>query len=491
MNFFINQAMGIGNSGVEHAEFYRAKRFDQAGLPYRYIFLALVRELHQAMAKWDLRNDQVIDMWEYFVLGGDYLTTGLTKTMKESDDFLIDGTDTQRKRESVTDSGVRIIETMVKYKDKHNPDDDILQVSSSRTELFNEWTGERKVMYETIDDPNLRFQVVNIHLFNEGGKHLFFRTIDELNYYFMNLLDQTFGQPSNFLIDRGEHVDEMLRNHPIPHQNIIYIVHADHLADRDDPKKPLWNDHYEYMFDHLHSFQRVVVATKLQREDILVDFPSEEDKKRVVAIPVGGVDDGVEKLPERQLGEPIKFITASRLAGEKHIDIAVKAVARLHDAGRNVIFDIYGQGEEHDPLVKLIEELGAKDYIFMRGLSDHLADIYPKSDIFVSTSFSEGFGLTYIEALNAALPIVTFKARFGAEELVHDGVNGYLAKFKREDTDDEKKANDDYNVTQIEAAMLKIIDGDYNQLRENTQASIVDFQDHVIADEWRTLIDEL
>ncbi|SUP52711.1 Uncharacterised protein [Weissella viridescens] len=28
---------------------------------------------------------------------------------------------------------------------------------------------------------------------------------------------------------------------------------------------------------------------------------------------------------------PIRFITASRLAAEKHVDIAVKAVAKLHD----------------------------------------------------------------------------------------------------------------------------------------------------------------
>ena len=29
MNFFVNKAMGIGNSGVEHAQFYRAACFDR------------------------------------------------------------------------------------------------------------------------------------------------------------------------------------------------------------------------------------------------------------------------------------------------------------------------------------------------------------------------------------------------------------------------------------------------------------------------------
>ena len=63
MNFFVNEAMGIGNSGVEHAQFYRAKRFDQANLDYKFIFMALVDNLHEAMDKWDLRDDQVINIW--------------------------------------------------------------------------------------------------------------------------------------------------------------------------------------------------------------------------------------------------------------------------------------------------------------------------------------------------------------------------------------------------------------------------------------------
>lgn len=81
MNFFINKAMGIGNSGVEHAQFYRARCFEKVQLPYKYVFVELVKNLHEAMDAWDIPDNKVINMWELFVFGKDYLKTGAKKAM--------------------------------------------------------------------------------------------------------------------------------------------------------------------------------------------------------------------------------------------------------------------------------------------------------------------------------------------------------------------------------------------------------------------------
>lgn len=482
MNFFVNAAMGMGNSGIEHAQFYRANRFDQVRLPYRFVFLDLIPELHQAMDRWHLRDDQVLDMWEYFVLGDDYLKKGLTKRITPPEkDLVIDNTETNRKLETVTDSGMRIVEHYVKYPDKQHPENKILLVSTGRYELFNVESGERRVMYELIDDKHRGRIISNIHLFNQDGKHLFFRNVVLLYRYFFSLLDVAYGSPSNFLIDRGEDVDQALMNHRIKHSKVIYMVHADQLSDRDDPRYPLWNNHYEYMQDHINEVDRIVVATKLQREDMLIDFPNAQ--KEIVTIPVGGVSDKPSDITPRPLKQPIRLITASRLAPEKHIDLIVRAVAQLHSQGEDIQFDIYGQGSEDRTIKEAIKDTKADDYVSLKGLSDDLADVYPHYDAFISASLSEGFGLTYIEALNAGLPIVTFKARFGALELVQDGKNGFLQDFKREDKD--------YNIAQLVTGISRLIKADYPTLQENTQSSVKSFQDHVIADEWRNLINEL
>ncbi|USS87763.1 glycosyltransferase [Fructilactobacillus hinvesii] len=483
MNFFINQAMGLGNSGVEHAEFYRADRFQQAKLPFRFLFLNLVPELHEAMDRWGLKDSEVLNLWEYLVLGGDYLKMGLAKRVKpQKSDMIVDSTNTNRKQEFVTDSGMRVIQHFYKGRDKQKPDNPVLQVGVSRVELFAAKNNERKVMYSIENDQHRGSNVVNIHLFNEHDQHLFFRNLYELHRYFFEQVDKAYGGESNFIIDRGEFADDVLMENRIPNSKLVYIVHADQLSDRDDPKYPLWNDHYEYMLEHLHAVDKAVTATKLQRDDMLVDDPTA--KSIVEAIPVGGVRDGVTKQKRRRSHSPFRLITASRLAAEKHIDIAIKAVAQLHDQGMKIKFDIYGQGEKQKDLVQTIKDCHAEDYITMKGLSHELEHVYPKYDAFISTSFSEGFGLTYIEALNAGLPVITFDARFGAQELIKDGVNGYLTAFKRDD--------DDFNVQKISGVLKKIMDDDeYSKLQAATTDSVEDFQDHSTAKKWRDLIDGL
>ncbi|EKK20615.1 Poly(glycerol-phosphate) alpha-glucosyltransferase GftA [Fructilactobacillus florum 8D] len=482
MNFFINQAMGLGNSGVEHAEFYRAQRFQQAQLPYRFVFLNLIPELHQAIDRWHLNDHMVLNLWEYLVLGDNYLQTGLLQRQAPRlPETVVDLTQTNRKTEEVTSAGIRIVQHYYKGPDKHHSDNQVLQVRTARVELYNELTQQRKVMYEVVDDQHRGHNVINIHLFSEHGQHLFFANLDGLHEYFFDQLRQVYPGINNFLIDRGEFADDILMRQQRTDTKIIYIIHADHLADRDDPSRPLWNDHYEYLLDHLSAVDAVVTATELQRQDLLLDFPKATNK--IVAIPVGGIREQPEVVAQPAQGKVKKLVTASRLAAEKHLEIAVKAVVAMHQAGYQLQFDIYGQGEQKEPIEKLIKTCRAEDYIQLRGLSDDLEHVYPRYDAFISASFSEGFGLTYIEALNAGLPVITFDARFGAQELIKDGQNGFLATLKRED--------EDYNVNQLKLALQRYWQADPVKLSHQTRASVRQYQDQNIAQKWRKLLDGL
>ncbi|MDF7683417.1 glycosyltransferase [Lactobacillus sp. ESL0679] len=481
MDFFVNQAMGMGNSGIEHSEFYRAKRFEEAGIPYRFIFLAEVPELHKAMSKWRLKNENVINMWEYFVLGDDYLKHGLTETFPAKKvRVLSDATNTMRMNEFYTDSGLHIVHHFVKEKNKQKPESKILMVRAYQTQIFSTKTGELKASYETINNEHEEGRLQNIHLYNAHGEHLYFANIVRLYRYFFEQLDRFFGGKSNFYIDRGDWADEALMHEPMPDAKIIYLIHADHLADRNDPAKPFWNNYYEYLLDHIKHVDRIVVSTEQQRQDLLIDFPDEADK--IWAIPVGGISDKPKKIKDRK-PDGLKLITASRLAKEKHVDIAEKAVIELHNEGKNVSFDIYGVGEEKKHLEEIVKENHAESYVHVRGLSQHLELVYPRHDAFVSTSFSEGFGLTYIEALNAALPVVTFNARFGATQLIRDGENGFIEDFKR---DDEK-----YDVAQIKKGITRLLNADYLKLRRNTQVGIDKYRNSAIAKEWEKLVNGL
>lgn len=479
MIFFIDGAIGMGNSGIEHAEFYRAKRFEQAGLPYKYIYTDLVKELREAMAQWKLKNESVANLWEYFVFGEEYLHNGIKQEYDASTNLLIDSTNTHRMRDTYTKSGMHIVEHYVKYPNKHK-NDNMLLVSTGRVEIFNTATRERKVMFEYVDDIHRNMIIRNIHLYDQNGEHLFFPNEVPLHRYFFQHLDRVFPGQNIFFIDRGEDAEDSLFNHALPDAKIIEAIHADHLGDRNDPRYPLWNNYYEYLLTHLDRVDKVVVATELQRQDLLKDFPDLGDK--FVTIPVGGVSDEPPAM-RHDKHTPLRLVTASRLAAEKHIDLIIRAVAKLNAVGVPTTLTVFGQGETHDKLKKTIEETKSQDTVTLAGLSNQLNVEYPKYDVFVSASYSEGFGLTYIEALNAALPVVTFNARFGAQELIKDGYNGFLQDFKRED--------EDYNVNQLVAGVKRLLADDYDTLQEHTRESVKNYQNHVIAGKWRALIDEL
>lgn len=474
--------MGIGNSGVEHAQFYRAKCFEKVQLPYKYVFVELVKNLHEAMEAWLIPDDRVINMWEFFVFGNEYLKKGAAKKYEHKEDILLDFTSTHRTKETLTSSGMLVVEHLEKSPSKKKKD--LLLVSTYKIELFDYKTAKRKVMFEFMEHPHRGRLISNIHLFDCEGGHLFFRTEVLLQRFFFECLASQFSGTKNFIVDRGQESESALFNHKPEETNIIEIIHADHLSDRDVSTAPLWNNYYEYLLTHLKMIDRVVVATGLQREDLLIDFPEETEK--IWAIPVGGIRDQEihkEELLLKKNNAIQKFITVSRLASEKHIDIVIKAISEARKKFPMISLDVYGQGGEDQKLGELIKELNAESYVKLKGHSNQINQIYPQYDAFISGSYSEGFGLTYIEGLDAGLPIVTFKARFGALELIKDGVNGYLKDLSR--TDEE------YNVQQLAEGIIQLLQSDQQKLKNNTRASVKAYQDSKIANKWKELINGL
>ncbi|USS90027.1 glycosyltransferase [Fructilactobacillus carniphilus] len=478
MNFFVNRAMGVGNSGIEHAEFYRAHRFDEAHLPYRLVFVQLIKNLHEAMDKWHLKNQQVVNMYEYFVLGERYLTDGVQQFYEYQDRQVADKHGVPLLLETITSSGIHIVETMIRYQ---KPQDLFM---ASKVELFEQATGDRKVTFNFYRTNHQQTVIRNIHLFKQNGKHLFFWNEIQVQRYFFAQLDLAFGSKSNWFLDRGEESEVALFYPKFPNSKVIEMVHADHLSDRNDPNHPLWNNYYEYSLTHLDQIDLVISATEIQTQDFLKDFPN--DKHKFITIPVGGVSDNHKPIkPKWHPGKQLHLVTASRLAGEKHIDIAVRAVAKIKQQGYDVTFDIYGIGSQNKIISDIIATSSAGDYIHLKGFSSELEKVYPKYDAFLTASFSEGFGLSTVEALNAGLPVIGYNARFGSLEMIHDGQNGFLEPFKVGDD------NLYFNVNSLARGIKRLLDCDYPQVCQATQTTMEQFRHREITRKWEEVVHAL
>ena len=144
------------------------------------------------------------------------------------------------------------------------------------------------------------------------------------------------------------------------------------------------------------------------------------------------------------------FITACRLNKQKNIPMMVRAMKKLHECYPDYRLDIYGDGEEKAFVETLINEIGANDYIALKGHSRNIHDM-ENSFAFVMSSDYEGLSNSMLEALTIGIPcICTDCPPGGARSFIKDCENGFLCKVGNDDDLFEKMKklieNESYRV---------------------------------------------
>ena len=141
------------------------------------------------------------------------------------------------------------------------------------------------------------------------------------------------------------------------------------------------------------------------------------------------VDTGVF-LPEprvdaRENGR-FRFAAGGNLIHRKGYDLLLDSLAALRDRGLAAELEILGGGEEEPALRQQAERLGISELVRFRGKvsRETMAETYRRSDAFVLASRMETFGVVYIEAMAAGLPVIA-TACGGPEDFVTDE-NGIL-----------------------------------------------------------------
>ena len=97
------------------------------------------------------------------------------------------------------------------------------------------------------------------------------------------------------------------------------------------------------------------------------------------------------------------------------------------DEFKNVEFVLVGDGSLRDKFLKKVEEQGIADYVDFPGFieNDKLPLLLDSSDIYVSTSFSDGRSVSLMEAMACgAFPVVSDIP--ANRDMIKDGENGYL-----------------------------------------------------------------
>jgi len=135
------------------------------------------------------------------------------------------------------------------------------------------------------------------------------------------------------------------------------------------------------------------------------------------------------------------IVAVGRLSQDKNFKDLILAISKIKDDLLGWKIHIYGEGPEKKCLEELITELQLNHLVFLKGVSHDIAKVYNNAKILISTSLTEGFGRTIIEALSYKIPVISYNCKCGPKEILTDGINGYLI---------------DFDVTQLADKILKL-----------------------------------
>jgi glycosyltransferase involved in cell wall biosynthesis len=145
-----------------------------------------------------------------------------------------------------------------------------------------------------------------------------------------------------------------------------------------------------------------VVSRAVQETLISFGIP----KERIVVLPIFVErEEGEEKAA---LMTPFSHVTlmVSRLTKEKNIPLALHAFKEALNENPQAGLIIVGDGPERVYLEKLTSNLHIKKSVVFAGWQEKLSPWYRRANLYLLTSFYEGFGRTFIEAALYTLPII-------------------------------------------------------------------------------------
>lgn len=123
--------------------------------------------------------------------------------------------------------------------------------------------------------------------------------------------------------------------------------------------------------------------------------------------------------------DKIYLVSLGRLVRRKSLDTMVETLANLGRPDVHAL--IIGDGPERDNLAALAASRGIADQVHFRGFVsiDEKQQLLNNADIFCLPSLHEGFGIVYVEGMQAGLPVLAATGG-GQEDYLEHGKTGFL-----------------------------------------------------------------
>lgn len=182
-------------------------------------------------------------------------------------------------------------------------------------------------------------------------------------------------------------------------------------------KKIIYTEHSTYNNRRKYNFLKIIERSIYSQYDHIVsisdgvklELENWLGKMKNSLVIENGVDlNKYKKKSDLPNNDNIKVVMVARFSDEKDHLTAIKAIERLP---KNYFLHFYGDGKNLLKIKNYVEKNNIKDRVIFHGISKTLYKELCEYDIFLLSSFWEGFGLSVIEAKAAGLPVILSKVR--------------------------------------------------------------------------------
>lgn len=244
-------------------------------------------------------------------------------------------------------------------------------------------------------------------------------------------------------------------------------------------------EHFNYL-ETIKDSQRIKALKKIERHSCQLVVLTRKDlnlhltKTKLKKDRITQIYNPISFTPSRKIDiNKKRVITLGNFIPDKGYDLLLKIWSIVEkNISTDWYLEIVGSGKEEKKLKDLKEDLKLTRVIFSPK-TQNVEHKYLQSSIYVLSSRNEGFPMVLLEACAMGLPIIAFNCNTGPDEIIEDGLNGFLIE--------------PFDITLFAQKLIELITN--KSLREKFSKKSIEiaqkFQIDKIGNEWESLLNHL
>jgi glycosyltransferase involved in cell wall biosynthesis len=191
---------------------------------------------------------------------------------------------------------------------------------------------------------------------------------------------------------------------------------------------PIWNSFYPWPLSAIGRTQECWTHWLYRRTPFWT--PSESTRKvlqshgvrNIRVFPNGTDATPLAALEPKRIESPLRLVTVSRLAPNKRVDHAIKALKILLEKNAEARLTIVGNGEAEPSLKATAKNLGVGEHVEFTGRLDEAGknERLRRAHFLIHTSVREGWGLNVIEANAMGTPAIVYQVGGLVDSTLHN-----------------------------------------------------------------------